>query len=539
MAAVRSGRKQACKEEKQLMDWVEYKLNQPDKIVVIKNDEIEEAKLFIERYFPFKLYPAQLFVIACIVGLVYEDDMLVFNEFFLLWARGAGKNGFIAALSKYFIYKQHIRYYNVDIVAPSEKQAKTSFEDVRRVLESDKTRMKKHYRWTLEEIESKKNQSKLTYHTNNARTKDGLRPGAVIFDEVHEYETYDNIKVFTSALGKVKHGRRFYITTDGYVRGGVIDDFKEEARMILDGELPNSRMFPMICKVDNEEEVHDVTMWEKANPGINYLPELKNEMLGEYENIKVRPSSEMEFLTKRMNSPHMIKVNGVADWDKILEASQPLPLERLKGMECIGGIDYADTRDFVGVGLLFRIDGAYQWLHHSFINIRSLKMYDYKVDINLAVKQGLATIIHEETNKPEIIADWFAEQAKTYHIKKITSDMMRINHLREVFKEYGFSIDIARSGTKTHTLLEPIVDELFAYNQITWGNDFLMRWYTNNTYVKRDGKGNITYEKIEPQKRKTDGFFALLHALQFAEDIKKSAIISKGNVKRVIRSYSY
>ena len=40
-----------------------------------------------------------------------------------------------------------------------------------------------------------------------------------------------------------------------------------------------------------------------------------------------------------------------------------------------------------------------------------------------------------------------------------------------------------------------------------------MRWYTNNTCQEMDAKGNTTYLKIEPKTRKTDGFFALIHAL--------------------------
>ncbi|WP_245397171.1 terminase large subunit domain-containing protein, partial [Clostridioides difficile] len=79
----------------------------------------------------------------------------------------------------------------------------------------------------------KKTNSYLKFRTNNAKSKDGLRPGCIIFDEVHAYENYDNIKVFTSALGKVKNPRVFYITTDGNVRGGVLDDFKEKGLQIL------------------------------------------------------------------------------------------------------------------------------------------------------------------------------------------------------------------------------------------------------------------------------------------------------------------
>lgn len=535
---VRNGKYIVSEDVKLLIKLVERKLKQPN--VVIDTNEVTEAKEFIERYFPFKLYPAQLFVLACMVGLFYEDDTLVFNEFLLLWGRGAGKNGFIAAISKYFISKQNIRGYNVDIVATSERQAKTSFNDVLNVLDDRKTKMKKHFKWTQTEIKHYKTKSLLQYHTNNAKTKDGLRPGVIIFDEVHEYESYDNIKVFTSALGKVERARRIYITTDGYVRGGVLDDFKDEAAMILKGELPNSRMFPFLAHLDDEEEMHDFAMWEKANPGINYLPHLKAEMLMEYENLQTRPSLKLEFITKRMNIPFLLSTNGVTDWNKLEAASkEPLPLDDLFGMECIGGIDYADVRDFVGCVLLFKLNGKRYIIHHTFINHRSLKLYDFKVDIDRAVKEGLATIIYEETNQPYHIADWFIEQSKRYRIKTVGADQVKFSHLQEKFTEYGLPLEKSRKGTLTHTKLEPIIEEMFAHEKVKWGDDLLMRWYTWNTYVKRDGKGNITYEKIEPELRKTDGFYALLHALQHDHLLVEQQVVTKANVKRAFKTMSF
>lgn len=533
---VKSGKYLASEDVKLLVQLVERKLQQEN--VIIDTNEITEAKEFIERYFPFKLYPAQLFVLACVVGLFYDDGTLVFNEFFLLWARGAGKNGFIAAISFYFIAKQGIRGYNVDIVATSEKQAKTSFNDVHDILEDRKTKMKKHFKWTQEEIKHLKSKSILTYHTNNAKTKDGLRPGIIIFDEVHEYESYDNIKVFTSALGKVERARRIYITTDGYVRGGVLDDFKAEAEMILKGELPNSRMFPFLAHLDDEQEMNDFAMWEKANPGINFLPHLKAEMMLEYDNLQTRPSLRIEFKTKRMNMPFMLSANGVADWPKILAASNE-ELPDLRGLDCIGGIDYADIRDFVGVGLLFKANGKRYWKHHTFINHRSLQLYDFKVDLALAEEQGLVTIIYDETNKPQYIADWFIEQSRKYHIKVIGADRVRFSHLQEEFTKDGLELVKSINGILTHTKLEPVVEEMFAHETIKWGNDLMMRWYTNNVYVKRDTKANITYEKIEPELRKTDGFFALLHALQHDALLTESQVITKANVKRVFRTMSF
>ncbi|MGN4124880.1 terminase large subunit domain-containing protein [Lysinibacillus sphaericus] len=535
IVAVRSGEIVVSKDIVALIELVEKKLAQEN--VWVDENAIEEAIESIEKYFPFKLFIWQKFVIACMFGLFYDDNSLVFNEFLLYMGRGAGKNAFLAALAFHMCGKQGIRGYNIDIVATSEKQAKTSFNDLHDVLEDHWKTFKKHFKKTLQVIRHIKTKSEVSFYTNNAKTKDGFRPGVVVFDEIHAYETEDNIKVFTSGLGKVPRARRVYLTTDGNVRDGFLDQMKEEAEQVLLGEISNSRLFPFICRLDDPEEVNDKRMWEKANPSLMHLPDLMLEMELEYDRMQNRPSAKIEFMTKRMNQPSQLSADGVADWDKIVATNRPLPV--LKGADCIGGIDYADTRDFVGVGLLFKKDGKRYWKHHTFINHRSLKLFNYAVDIELAKEQGLVTIIYEETNKPEIIAAWFAEQSKYYRIKKIASDLMRINHLREVFQSYGFSLDIARSGTVTHTKLQPTIEEMFAYENIIWGNDLMMRWYTRNTYVQPDGKGNITYEKIEPKMRKTDGFFALLHALQFELEIAETSTITPENVAKAFKTYSY
>lgn len=533
---VESGAVKTSKEVKQLIKLVKKKLNQPN--VIIKVNEIDQAKEFIEKYFPFKLLPHQDFILACVAGLFYDDDTLVFNEFLILMGRGAGKNGFIAALSFWFVSKQGIRGYNVDIVATSKDQAITSFMDVYNVLEEHEKKMKKFFHWTKEKITFKSTKATIKYYTNNAKTKDGLRPGVVIFDEIHAYESYDNIKVFTSALGKVEVPRRFYLTTDGDVRGGVLDDFKEVARMVLEGELPNSRMFPFICKLDTEEEVDDFELWEKANPSINYFPHLKQEMITEYENMKIRPAARIEFMTKRMNLPQEETMFTVAPWEQIKATNQPFPEDELKGQSCVGGIDFADINDFISVGLLFKLNGKRYFKQHTFINKQALKNKNFKIDIQLAVDEGLVTIIDDVINRPEHILGWFEKQSKKYNIKAIASDMYRINYIREVFEQAGFKLEIARSGKITHTKLQPVVEEMFATESIVFGDNRMMRWYTNNVYVDKDSKGNISYEKIEPYLRKTDGFMSLLHALTLDNELKEPVKLTKENVQKIFRVFN-
>ena len=85
--------------------------------------------------------------------------------------------------------------------------------------------------------------------------------------------------------------------------------------------------------------------------------------------------------------------------------------------------------------------------------------------------------------------------------------------VRDAFQKAGLPLTIVPSGPATHAKIAPLITTMFAEEAIVFGDNPTMRWYVANTYQELDGKGNTTYKKIEPKTRKTDGFFALIHAL--------------------------
>lgn len=97
--------------------------------------------------------------------------------------------------------------------------------------------------------------SVMQYHTSNAGSKDGLRDGCVIYDEIHRYENFDVVNVFSSGLGKVPNAMGFFIGTDGYVREGYLDKMKERAMNFLEGKDLGDPLFPFICKIDDPKEL--------------------------------------------------------------------------------------------------------------------------------------------------------------------------------------------------------------------------------------------------------------------------------------------
>ena len=430
--------------------------------------------------------------------------------------RGNGKNGFISPVAWYLTTHYHgIKGYNIDIIANAEDQAKTSFDDVYGVLDRTWQKSKNFFYKTKQIIVNLKTNSYIKYNTSNARTKDGKRSGCLIFDEIHEYESWDMIKVFISGFGKKKHSRTFYITTNGYVRGGVLDEMLDLAQRVLSGEIKDIGLLPLIYKLDDKEEVHDPKNWVKANPSLPYLPELQKELKKAYAKMKYQPQLAIDFMTKRMNLPAQDNFIVVAPWEKIMATNQPIPYDELKGLPCIGAVDYARTTDFASCGLLFKYKGKRYWLEHTFVCHKALEIESrpIKFPVQEMADRGLITIIRRDNISAQDISGWFLEQAKKYHIKNIVCDNYRAALLEAEFKEKGLPLTQIRSGPLTHAKVAPLIEQIFAEETIVFGDNPTMRWYTNNTCQEVDKKGNIAYYKIEPKTRKTDGFFALVHAL--------------------------
>lgn len=519
----------SSREIKLMAKYVRYKLSQD--YVKVDKEQIDDAVRVTEKYFNQVMFPWERFVFAMCHVYDVRDDTLLFDEFFIEMGRGNGKNGFISMLIWYFVTPNHgIEQYNIDIVANSEDQAITSFQDIYELIDEDKTgRLKKQFSKTKEIIINKKTKSYIKYNTSNAKTKDGKRTACIVFDEVHEYEDWKLINVFTSAFGKKPYSRIFYITTNGYVRGGVIDELLDIAMDVLEGRNSELSMLPLIYKLDSKEEVDDEKNWVKANPSLPYLPTLLKTMRREAVKMKRVQSLAIEFLTKRMNLPAQDTFSTVAKAEQVKATNRPIPYDKLKGQVCIGAIDYAAIWDFCSVGLLFKIDDEYVLIEHTFICHLALEKESRKLKfpVREMVDRGLITIIQEDTIKPSYIVNWFLEKAQDYVILDIKADDYRKAILEKPFQEAGLPLSIVRSGLVTHSKLAPLVDMIFSENLLVLGDNPTMRWYINNVMREMDAKGNTRYLKIEPELRKTDGFFMFLHALSGEEQLP-SGLIDEG-----------
>lgn len=518
--SIRSGEVPASREMRQACDYIEGKLNNPD--VFVDTEKTEKAVELIERYFRMKLFPWEKFVLALVHCYYKSSDTLVFTEYLIMMGRGNGKNGFISGVAWYLTTMYHgVSGYNVDIIANSEDQAKTSFEDIYQMLEDTWAKSKKFFYKSKEEIVSLRTRSYIKFNTSNARTKDGKRSACLIFDEIHEYQNSDTIKVFRSGFGKRKHSRTFYITTNGYVRDGVLDDRLRIAHDVLNGEIKNSRLCPLIYKLDDEKEADNKELWVKANPSLPYLPTLQLEIEQNFIDKDYDPTVASDLYTKRFNLPKGNAEIAVTDYSKVKATSRELP--KLDGWACTVGLDYAELSDWAAVNLHFRRGPQRYDINHAWLCTQSKTLQRVKAPWREWAERGLVTVVDDVSIHPDLLADYIRLAGQRYNVKMLAMDNYRWTLVSESLRKIGFDaqdksrVKLVRPSDIMQ--VEPVIQECFDRELFTWGDNPCLRWAVNNTKRVRSSRslgvdtGNFIYAKIDAKSRKTDPWMALVASM--------------------------
>lgn len=554
-----------CKEIDEYIKFVEENPNETDDEIklLIKNivkptlsrDDVffdqemfYKAIRYCEKWY-YKLFPYQKFAYALFFMYDKNDqDIVIFPDILIVMARGNGKDGMIMPLANFMqTHYYGVKNYHIDIVATSEEQALNSFNVVYNMLEDNKQVMRKYFYWNKTEIINKKTHSILRYNTANAKTKDGKQTGMIIFNELHAYEDYKQLNVYTSGLGKIKHSRTVTITTNGTVRDGPLDEKIALSKEVLNGEENFLGLLPIIYKINNfklvdlpmqkfmktgNKEDIDITVWCQANPSLRYMPVLKNEIIKDYMKMKKQKSYRVEFYAKRMNLPQQDEEMVVTEWNLILEASYSdidKRIERktvdLTGKKSIVGIDFASLNDFASAGFLFKVEGEYIWRCRTWICKKSKFYSDIKFPFDNIGQEGYKDF--EITSKESIdareIIMWILTEMPKYDVKKIVLDTYRYKLLEQIFKEMGISVEtkdnpyglirMIRYPASIAAIVAPRIEVGFTERKINIGDSAIMRWAINNTCVKEGKDGNKKYEKIEPKLRKNDPFMAFVGAM--------------------------
>ncbi len=518
---VEQNKYECSKEQKLLIKHIKRCFREDD--IYIDIEQLNNYMKICKRYVPWELLPWQKFIIALHDCTYWRDtNEPRWSDLFVETGRGNGKDGTISVEA--FVLSSpynHIREYDVDICANNEEQAMRPVEDLTSFLDnaySKNKKIKNFYSWTQQIVRCKKTNAKIKGRTNNPKGRDGMRSGIVIFNEVHQYENYDNINVFKTGLGKKPNARTSYYTTNGEVREGPLDELEQDCLNVLASDSTDDNgLLPFICRLDNEKEIDNEKYWSKANPSLPYWPHLYNEIKKEYKDWKKNPQRWVSFPNKRMNLRKVIKETAVTSWDNIAATNKPVP--NLRKYDCTVGIDYMKSNDWMSVNLHFK-DGDKRYdISHSWICSHSVDLPRIKAPWQSWVDLKLITYVDDVEIHPSIVVEYIQSISEKYNVKMVAIDYYRYTLLSDFLSKIGFSKENGNLMLVKQTdiiKVVPVIEHCFIQQYFYWDDNPVLRWATNNTKLIRYGKsqgadkGSFVYAKIDARSRKTDPFMALV-----------------------------
>lgn len=518
LEAVEADAPRACREQHALAAHIRQCFAEEDLRV-----DAEQLRhyLGLARYFPYKrLFPWQEFLTALWNCTYTAEGRPRWKTLLCMVGRGAGKDGYIAFDSMCSVSPYNpVGHYNVDICANNEEQAMTPVLDLVATLESPdhEKKLKRFFYHTKELVQGRENKGVIKGRTNNPKGRDGMRSGKIIFNEVHQFENYNNIKVFVTGQGKVAQPRVGIFTSNGEINDGPLDDYLARGRRILFENEPDNGFLPFICCLETREQVHDPDNWYMANPSLYFLPDLKQETADEYRDWVEHPEQNGDFLTKRMGLRAGFQEISVTDYEKILKTNKPQP--DLCGWTCTVGLDYAELNDWAAVNLHFRRGADRFDINHAWVCLQSKTLPRIKAPWQTWAKEGHLTAVDDVSISPDLIAAYIQDAARCYNIKALAMDHYRWTLVSESMRAIGFDaadknrVKLVRPSDIMQ--VEPVIQECFDRELFYWGNNPCLRWAVNNTKRVRSSRklgvdtGNFIYAKIEAKSRKTDPFMAL------------------------------
>lgn len=520
--AVEADRPRACPEQHALAAHIRHCFATED--LRVDTEQLRHY-LGLARYFPYeRLFPWQECLTALWNCTYTAEGRPRWKTLFCMVGRGAGKDGYIAfdAMCSTSPYNPVSRY-NVDICANNEEQAMTPVNDLVSALETpaNQKKLNHFYFHTKELVQGRANRGVIKGRTNNPKGRDGMRSGKVIFNEVHQFENYNNIKVFVTGQGKVAQPRVGIFTSNGEVSDGPLDDYLARARRILFEGEPDHGFLPFVCCLKEREQVHDPENWYMANPSLAFLPELLQETADEYRDWLEHPEQNGDFLTKRMGLRAGFQEISVTDYEKVLKTNKPLPA--LRGWTCTVGLDYAELNDWAAIDLHFRRGADRYDINHAWVCLKSKTLPRVKAPWREWAAAGKVTVVDDVSINPDLLAAYIRDAAGKYNIKVLAMDHFRWTLVSESMRAIGFDaadknrVKLVRPSDIMQ--VEPVIQECFDREQFHWGDVPHLRWAVNNTKRVRSSRklgvdtGNFIYAKIEAKSRKTDPFMALVAAM--------------------------
>ncbi|MEQ4874009.1 terminase TerL endonuclease subunit [Klebsiella oxytoca] len=471
-----------------------------------------------------KLEPWQAFAFSSIFGWVTKKTKKRrFREAYIRVARKNGKSFFAAGIGTYMFCADGENSAEVYCGATTMAQAKKVFTPARQMADR------------LPSLRSKFNISvwvdSLTRPDGSlfapiaGKPGDGDSPHCAIIDEYHEHDTDHMYEAMTLGMGARSQPLTLIITTAGTSLESPCYDKDKQVKEMLNGHVPNDRLFGLIYELDEGDDWTDPTNFIKANPNLDVSISY-DDLLAEMEVAKQVPRKVNAFKTKRLN----IWVSGKAAFYNMTQwhaaADKSLRYEDFAGEDYYLGLDLAQRLDLnAGVGVFVReIEGKkhYYCIRPKFwVPEDTVRSTDPKIAktadryVKFVEMGALEATEGAEADYREILASIIdLQEINKVRISEIPIDPSGATALSHELQDHGFDPISIRQD---YTNMSPPMKELeaaLAGGRFHHDGNPVLSWCISNVIGKNvPGSDDIVRPTKGDKQSKIDGATALFMAI--------------------------
>ncbi|MCK7061193.1 terminase large subunit [Enterobacter asburiae] len=471
-----------------------------------------------------KLEPWQAFAFSSIFGWVTKKTKKRrFREAYIRVARKNGKSFFAAGIGTYMFCADGENSAEVYCGATTMAQAKKVFTPARQMADRLPSLRSKFSISVW--VDSLTRPDGSLFAPIAGKPGDGDSPHCAIIDEYHEHDTDHMYEAMTLGMGARSQPLTLIITTAGTSLESPCYDKDKQVKEMLNGHVPNDRLFGLIYELDEGDDWTDPINFIKANPNLDVSISY-DDLLAEMEVAKQVPRKVNAFKTKRLN----IWVSGKAAFYNMTQwhaaADKSLRYEDFAGEDYYLGLDLAQRLDLnAGVGVFVReIEGKkhYYCIRPKFwVPEDTVRSTDPKIAktadryVKFVEMGALEATDGAEADYREILASIIdLQEIDKVRVSEIPIDPSGATALSHELQDHGFEPISIRQD---YTNMSPPMKELeaaLAGGRFHHDGNPVLSWCISNVIGKNvPGSDDIVRPTKGDKQSKIDGATALFMAI--------------------------
>ncbi|OKH70807.1 terminase [Mycobacterium sp. SWH-M1] len=411
--------------------------------------------------------------------------------------------------------------------ATTRDQARFAFDPMKDVVRGSPA-LGKHFGAYQGKIIHKPSNSVFEPVANVGDAQHGRDLHGAVIDEVHLHDHNDLIEAIETGTGSRVQPLVLFITTaDQGKRHTPYDEKRSRIEKLASGSLKDPTTYGVIFAADKTDDPFTEATWKKANPGYGKSP-TKRFMATAARKAKDSPAELASFqrLHLGLRTKQEFRFLDMDAWDR--NASIIVP-ERLRDLECYGGLDLGSTSDLTALAWVFPAEDGFDILIRCWTPEDNVARLDDRTAraARTWIKQGWLTTTPGNVTDYDYIQSQIERDRDQFNVREIAYDRWNSQQLVNdlindgapmVTMGQGFASMSAPTKDLQRMILQGAVrvdDKGLPSPIVRHGANPLLRWTVDNFAVEMDPAGNV-----KPSKRnaadKIDPVVALVMALSRA-----------------------